>query len=57
MMSPKSIKRILFGLAGLAFLSLSSCAYDQIMNERRAQNLDLQREYAAERQRTEELRR
>ena len=57
MISSKSIKRVLFGLAGLAFLSLSSCAYNQIMNERRAQNYDLQRELAAEQERTESLRR
>ena len=55
MISSKTIKRIFFALAGLGFLSLSSCAYDQVMQERRAENQYLQGVYDAERARTEEL--
>ena len=57
MMSSKSIKRMIFALAGLGFLSLSSCAYDQIMSERTAENQRLQGELAAEQARTKRLKR
>ena len=55
-MPSKIITRVLLALAGLALVGLSSCAYQQTMDERNAENYHLRKELDAENARGEDLR-
>ncbi len=56
-MSKNLIKHLVLGLFALGIAGLSSCAYQQVMSDRRAENQDLKYELSKEQARGEKLRR
>jgi hypothetical protein len=56
-MTKNLTKRLALGFLALGFAGLSSCAYQQVMSDRRAENEDLKHELSREQARGEKLRR